>query len=244
MKLEIDNHHPRDDDVFFDEEPHIYYVKGKKISTSVTTFVHHFFPKFDADAIIDRMMNGRNWERSKYFGMTKEEIKQQWADAGTDATTKGTDIHKSIELFYNDCEPTTELPEFEMFKNFYEDHKDKLSAYRTEWVVYDEENDLAGSIDMVFKNNDGTLSIYDWKRTKEIKKKNVYGGKGTGALKDYDDCNYVHYSLQLNVYKYILEKLYGVVIRDMFLVCMHPNYDNYKKIQVLDLQQVVKQLLK
>jgi hypothetical protein len=27
---------------------------------------------------------------------------------------------------------------------------------------------LAGSIDMVYKNEDGTFSIYDWKRTKQM----------------------------------------------------------------------------
>ena len=35
-------------------------------------------------------MRSKNWPNSKYHGMTATEIKQQWADAGTDATTKGT----------------------------------------------------------------------------------------------------------------------------------------------------------
>jgi hypothetical protein len=32
-------------------------------------------------------------------------------------------------------------------------------------------------------------------------------------------------------------------IRDMFLVCMHPDYKAYKKIEVLDLQEEVKAIL-
>ena len=42
-----------------------------------------------------------------------------------------------------------------------------MEPYRTEWMVYDEDLRFAGSIDMIFKNKDGTLEIYDWKRTNE-----------------------------------------------------------------------------
>ena len=98
---------------------------------------------------------------------------------------------------------------------------------------------LAGSIDMVFKNvDDDTYSIYDWKRTKEIKKYG-FGKKGKYSMHNYHDCNFTHYSLQLNIYKYILEKYYGIKIRDMFLICMHPTYVTYQKYQTLDLQEEV-----
>lgn len=241
------NVHDRDTRIVFDEEPHVYYVDTKPISCSVTTLVHKYFPKFDADLIIRRMMNGKNWTSSKYYGMTAEEIKQSWNDLGKSATTEGTKLHKSIEVYYNNmgynssfCLPADDeqSDEYKMFLNFANDHPE-LTPYRTEWEVFDEQSDIAGSIDMIFKNEDGTFSIYDWKRTKEIKLKNMYRGKGFSYMKEYDDCNYIHYSLQLNIYKHILEKLYGLKIRDMYLVCMHPNYDNYKKYEVCDLQSVV-----
>ena len=47
--------------------------------------------------------------------------------------------------------------------------------YRTEWMVYHEELRLAGFIDMVFENKDGTLQIYDWKRCRDIKKNDAFG---------------------------------------------------------------------
>jgi len=234
------NQHYRDEHIVFDEEPHIYYVNKKPISTSVTTLVHNYFAKFDADGVIDKMMRGRYWTSSKYFGKTKDEIKDEWKANGLDATTHGTNMHKTIEQYYNNWElEHPDTPEFDMFLKFYEDHKLCLQAYRTEWEVYDEDHDLAGSIDMVFNNMDGTYSIYDWKRTKEIKMKNDWKKYGLDVMNEYHDCNYIHYSLQLNIYKNILERKYDLQIRDMYLVCMHPNYKSYKKIEVCDLQKEV-----
>lgn len=245
MLLKEKNTHPRDQCIVFDEGPHVYYVNGNPDNVSVTTLVHHYFPKFDADLVISRMMSSKNWPNNKYYGKTAEEIKEQWSSTGTDATTKGTRMHLSIELFYNE-EDVSEYEndiEFKMFKTFYEDHKDQLAPYRTEWEVYDEEHHIAGSIDMVFENkSDGTLSIYDWKRSKEIKLKNGFGSRGLDHMKAYHDCNYVQYSLQLNIYKYILEKHYGKTIRDMYLVVMHPDFDRYQKYECLDLQDVVQKI--
>ena len=249
--LQAINKHTRDDQIVFDEAPHIYYINGKPAKTSVTTLVHEYFPKFDADAIIDSMMNSQWWYKSKYYQQgvpndtRKDEIKEMWRQTGNEACTHGTYMHKTIEEYYNHqplSHPDTD--EFNMFLEFANDHQHQLAAYRTEWEVFMEELDLAGSIDMVFENvGDGTYSIYDWKRTKEIKLKNDYKSRGMSVMEGYDDCNYVHYSLQLNIYKYILESKYGMTIRDMYLVCMHPTYKKYKKIEVLDLQAEVHQIV-
>lgn len=242
--LKTQNTHPRDSGIVFDEEPHVYYVHGDSNNTSVTTLVHQYFPKFDADAVIKRMMFSKNWKNSPYYGKTADEIKEQWKQNGLDATTKGTHLHKSIEMFYNNVDVIdNDTPEYEMFKQFYNDHKDVVEPYRTEWEVYDEQHKIAGSIDMVFRNkDDGTYSIYDWKRTKEIKMKNAYGSRGAFPLESFHDCNYVHYSLQLNIYKKILETNYGIKIRDMYLVCMHPTYDRYMKYEVMDMQEYADKL--
>ena len=242
MYLKNLNAHPRDLHIKFDEEPHIYYVHGDPNNISVTTLVHKYFPHFDADKVIEKMMNGKNWESSKYFGMSPDEIKETWKASGLDATTHGTNMHKSIESFYNnDVIEHKDTPEYAMFEKFYEDHPN-LEAYRTEWEVYDENLKIAGSIDMVYKNlDDGTYSIYDWKRSKEIKMKN-YFESGYGAMSEYPNCNYIHYSLQLNIYKKILQTMYGISIRDLYLVVMHPNNNNYKKYECLDLSKEVEDI--
>ena len=94
------------------------------------------------------------------------------------------------------------------------------SPYRTEWMVYHEELRLAGSIDMIFENEDGSLQIYDWKRCKEISYDSYYGKAAiTSCISHLPDTNFWHYSLQLNVYKNILEIKYGKMkfLNDIFL---------------------------
>jgi len=84
---------------------------------------------------------------------------------------------------------------------------------------------VAGSIDMVYENPDGTLSIYDWKRSKEIKKTDGFKKFAlTEEISHLPDTNFWHYSLQLNTYKAILEEKYGKVITDLYLVRLHPNH--------------------
>ena len=110
-------------------------------------------------------------------------------------------------------------------------------------MVYDEDLRLAGSIDMVFQNEDGTLSIYDWKRSKGIEKTSPFNECSTNELTSHlPDTNFWHYSLQLNVYKAILEKNYGKTVKELFLICLHPNHKNYQKIRCADLSEEVKNI--
>ena len=243
--LEKKNSHPRDKHITFDEGPHIYTIDGDSDYMSVTTWNHSHFSKFDADAIIDKMMNSSRWNLSKYFGMTREEIKKQWDDNKNEASSAGTKMHYDIECFYNNMKVDNNSIEYQYFKSFYKDHK-KLIPYRTEWMVYDKELRLAGSIDMIFENSDGSLRIYDWKRCKQIKKENKWNNAITPCISHLPDTNFWHYALQLNTYKYLLEKNYGKKITEMCLVCMHPNNVNnsYIKLEVPELSNEIFQLMK
>ena len=46
----------------------------------------------------------------------------------------------------------------------------------------DKELQFAGSIDMSFQREDGTIDIYDWKRCKEIKKTNGWESATTECI--------------------------------------------------------------
>jgi ATP-dependent exoDNAse (exonuclease V) beta subunit len=110
-------------------------------------------------------------------------------------------------------------------------------------MIYDEPSKLAGSVDMLFKDQDG-LHIYDWKRCKEITKTNSFCKTATNPLiEELPDTNYWHYCLQLNTYKYIIEKNYGYKVNDLYLVALHPDNENYKKIKVVNLQPQVEALV-
>ena len=238
--LEERNKHPRDNDISFDEGPHIYTINGDSSFTSVTTWVHSHFEKFNADKVIQNMMRSKNWGNNKYYKKTPDEIKAEWEANKNEAANAGTKMHFDIECFYNECyKDTNKSEEFCYFMNFQNDIGCKLKPYRTEWMVYHEEYRLAGSIDMIFENPDGTLQIYDWKRCKEIKKANAWNKYAiTKELDHLPDTNFWHYALQLNTYKKIIEEKYGKEVTNMYLVCLHPNNKNknYLRFEVPNLQ--------
>ena len=280
--LSKQNPHPRDAHIHFDEGPHKYTIEGingvtsDTEFTSVTTMVHQHFEHFNAKKVIAAMMrNQKKWNdpvaNAKYYGKTAEEIEQMWADAGKDASTKGTAMHHKIECFYNTppsapvaIAPATTAAEFEYFLNFNQEHVATdgatLRPYRTEWTVFHEEAQIAGSIDMVYEvvdphqsseapaiggqNHCGTpLAIYDWKRCREITKTNRAGKFATHpAIEHLPDTNFWHYALQLNTYKYILQTKYGKTITDLYLIVLHPDAQNYQRVKLPDLQTEVTEL--
>lgn len=241
--LALTNPHERDAHISFDEGPHIYTIDGDSDYMSVTTWNHKHFEQFDADAIITKMMSGANWTRSKYHGMTREEIKAQWEANRDAAATAGTALHYDIECYYNGMDVENDSLEYNYFHEFVGDNE-HLVPYRTEWMVWDTELRFAGSIDMVFENeDDGTLLIYDWKRTKEIRKTSHWSKFAhTECVSHLPDTNFWHYSLQLNTYKALVEKNYGKKVSGMALVCLHPDQLTYKVLVVPDLQAEVRDL--
>jgi hypothetical protein len=251
------NPHERDSRISFEPVEHKYTIDSDPSTpyVSVTTWNHGHFREFDTDGIIKRMMTSRNWKQSPYHGMTADAIKAAWDTNRDAAAAAGTAMHYNIECYYNGLnanipEDDAKSPEFRYFLQFYQDHAAKVRPYRTEWTVFDESVRISGSIDMVFENldpatgePDGTLSIYDWKRCKEIKKV-PFGAKDYShnpLIAHIPDTNYWHYCLQLNTYKAILERCYGKRVTDLFLVCLHPDNKNgsYQCIRVVDLQAEV-----
>ena len=246
--LALLNAHPRDKFITFEEGPHIYTVCGERGTyTSVTTLNHSHFSHFDADATITNMMKSRNWNdpNYKYYGMTREEIKQMWDKKRDEASGAGTKMHNDIEHYYNGMSVENDSIEFKYFLQFKHDYPE-LKPYRTEWMVYYEELKLSGSIDMVFENPDGTLQIYDWKRVENLEHESGFGKYAlTPCISHLPDTNFWHYALQLNTYKVILEHKYGKTVTDLYLVCLHPNnkYKNYERIQVPVLETEMKDLV-
>ena len=250
-------------------DPHTTY-------TSVTTLIHQQFPVFDADAILRNMMRGPNWKKGhKYWGMTAEQIKKQWSTAGDASSGAGTTLHYEIECFMNsrdfDITEATythddlwqnylerrsegqtvegmgirDAPEWKFFLTYVQNFPD-FEPYRTEWLIYHEEWRLAGSIDMVYRNPDGSLMIYDWKRSKGITKKTPFSKFAvTPCLSHLPDTNYWHYSLQLNLYKAVLQDKYGKQVTRLCLVRLHPDAEEetYELLEVPDLQKEVHELM-
>lgn len=264
QRLAVVNEHPRDARIQFNEEEHSYAIDGVKQGwSSCTQFIHKFFGHFDPDAVIAKMMRGRDWVKSPYYGKTADQIKAGWAASGAEASSAGTRMHLDIEHFYNsshfeelwksvksafkvpasdfevsvkamkkddDWDPK-ESPEWNMFNAYQEKIGSKMIPYRTEWLVFNEDIKVAGSIDMLYKKANGKYAIYDWKRAKDIKMENKYQA-GLGPLSHLPDTNYWTYSMQLNVYRMILKQKYDMDIEELALVILHPNNENWRVIKI------------
>ena len=117
--LEKINKHERDDHISFDEGPHIYTIDGDSDYKSVTTWNHSHFPHFNSDKIITNMMKSPKWQKSKYFGMTRSQIKHLWKENGRKASEAGTKMHYDIECFYNGMYVENDSIEYKYFMQFY-----------------------------------------------------------------------------------------------------------------------------
>jgi hypothetical protein len=253
--------HKRDRRIKFYEIGHRYTVDELEGYTSVTTWIHHHFPPFNADSVIDKMEKGKNWrdgeKNKKYWDqetgkpMTREKIKGMW-DAKRDAAAQaGTAMHYDIECYYNGIETYNTSTEYQYFKEYLKDFKrdnPDLIPYRTEWTVFDEEMKLAGSIDMVYQDTldetGDTLAIYDWKRCAEISHENKFSSALTPEIKHLPDTNFWHYSLQLNTYKTILERKYDKKVTNLVLVVLHPDNMKYQLHDVEIMEKEMNDLFK
>jgi hypothetical protein len=242
IPLSEKNAHKNDPRIKFQDEGHKYWIDddGNNL-ISCTTFIHSFFSDFDSDTVIRCIVRSAAWRNDpsyKYYQMKPADIKKSWDDNSKDASSRGTAMHALIEKFYNNVEISfdeDEMPEMTQFLNFYQDHEN-LVIYRTEWMVFAEDVRITGSIDAVFiDESDGSLIIGDWKRSKKITRPRAGGGGAKRAkhpLSHIEDCNYNHYCLQLNLYRFILERYYGFVVKAMFLGVFHPQNTNNKYIKI------------
>ena len=115
-------------------------------------------------------------------------------------------MHYDIECYYNDMEVENEedCVEFDYFQLL------KETMVQTRTVSHRVDGGIRLAISRVYRYDirkpNGHLSLYDWKRCKEIKKQTTSNAT-TKCIEHLPNSNYWHYSLQLNTYKYLLEKL-------------------------------------
>ena len=239
--LSSKNHHERDERIQFSDSDHTYLIDKKNKAVSVTELIGRYFPKFDKEFWANK--------ESIKTGKPKNEILKKWDDLGKKARDLGTELHEQIENFYNSKE-YIRSKELDKFFKFHKNHiQDKYKPHRTEWRIFDEDKNLAGTVDMVYEKENGELFIFDWKRSKKIinsdgsiEKNNPFEN-GLNGLSHLPSSDYVKYCLQQNIYKNILESKYDKKVSSMNLLILHPHIDNYHIIQVESFKNETKYLL-
>ena len=103
--------------------------------------------------------------------LSEMEIRKKWQEARLRRSREGTWMHAQFECLLNGGSLHVNTLEVALLAKFFESQRDMV-VFRTEWKVYADKEDVAGSIDYVAIQADGTKVIVDWKRS-GIWKKNA-----------------------------------------------------------------------
>jgi len=265
LPLNVKNAFSRDKQICFSEPDHKYYIKGKTQGwVSVTKICHMFFSSFDAYRVAKQMCARHDFHinprYNQYQTLCEEHpnnqkdlvraVMRSWTVNGRKQSRLGSELHDWVERFVNGLLSESEVSDgIERFperiyalKYISKRRSEGWVPWRTEVMVFDEESKVCGMVDAIFKDRDGCFRMVDWKRSKKI---NTHGfDKGWGPCEGLSNCNYQHYTLQLNTYKYILEKHYKIRIMSMELAVFHPNNATFLCIPIENKQDMIHSIMK
>jgi hypothetical protein len=237
--------------VTFVEKTHSYMVDGQPTNgPSVTRLLKKFKKEFDKDTAAARV--------AKRMRTTVEAVLADWALGNLYSTTLGSMLHKYIENFY--CNKRVEFEgNFEglgfdekkriaetlpkligYFQNFYNDNK-HLLCVKTEIVLGDvDDTKVCGMSDLLVYNTEtDQLEILDFKTNKKMEKSSPYGDLFY-PFDDMSEGEINEYTIQLNTYKYFVEKYTSLKINNLKIVWFNVVNDNYKIFELADIQPQIK----
>ncbi|MCM1521288.1 MAG: hypothetical protein NC039_01385 [Muribaculaceae bacterium] len=240
MTCNESNAHPRDAHLEFDPDEHRYTYHGREFK-SVTTLIEDYFPKFDAE----------KWSVKIALreGVDPQVVRSRWEAEGRRARELGTAMHEKIDQYYLGSDCGDDADSFRLFRRFAANTT--LIPYRTEWRIYHEEYDIAGTLDFLELTPGGTFNLWDWKRSSKLVDReynicsnNRFGTMGFHPISNIPDTPYWHYALQLSVYRFILEEKYGIRVSKAMLGVFHPDYDRAWVIPMPDMPDHVAAILR
>ena len=237
-------------DIKFIEESHEYFHGTSKFK-SVTQWLKKIVPEFNEDywlkyktlqemgLKVQKLPDNHlrvNGEVQHYteIKIDTSKLKNDWSNKSKTALSKGTSIHRDFELGFQG-KYTSDL-----VWNYVQARKD-LIPIRSEYIVADYENKIAGQMDGLFLNTDtGLLEIHDYKTDKEIKYSNRYESF-LPPLDFMSNCNFNKYTIQLNMYKHCIEKYTDLKIDKMYVQHV---LDKIESIEIPDCPDIIKMLLR
>ena len=216
----------KDPSFIFEEQSHSYTFNGIQYD-SVTTFLKRFKVPFERDYWIKR--------KSKELGVEPSILEAEWTEKATTAADLGTRVHKWIEDFWSGLDPS--MPEdaeenarVSSFLTLYESRFKNLIPLKSELKIFSKKWKLAGTVDQPFlmwdeKSKKILFLIGDWKTNKDFKDDNHPKGRYKKLLHPFSDLyenSHNEYSIQLSLYRLIIEEEIGIETDGGFLVHLGP----------------------
>lgn len=209
-------------------EDHVYVLPdGTEFDLSVTDVVEYHFP-FDREDVADRLAK----YSSKYDGMTKEDILDEWDDI----RDHGTVVHDQISAYIDENIMPSEYKAMSAVK-WYNTHMLASHESFPEITVYDRDIGLAGRIDLLVINKDtDQCAIIDWKTARKMSGGNRGSTEECGGLSG----KLAEYSLQLSFYAYLLE-MHGINVKRQIII--HLTEDGATEIEAEPYGHIVREII-
>ena len=230
----------------FNKELHRYTyhdeTTGDVLQTfkSVSGFADNFKEAFNGKLVAENLS-----ESNPLYGKPVDEILKIWKEKGRVAAALGTEVHEWIENFYKtitddnifatlDHEKLlTEqldlddpvLQRVEKFREFYKERLTSLKSVFQEVKVFSRKWGYAGTIDGVFSVDGKQLIIGDYKTNKEFTTDSDWKGSRKRLFEPFEDVfdnKHNNYSIQVSLYRLIIEEECGIEMDDPFLLWIPP----------------------
>ena len=244
----------------FTEDDHRYVIKNKatgeelKELISCTTLIGQYYEAFDAEKVSLRKARQKlkiaddGLPPSQAVLECAEEFKREWAGA----STYGTRVHEYMEDLIKDRPPRNQPQDererlvFEYGAAFIRRIKSRLYGFESEKIVCDYDWGIAGTVDLIARDPKADhLIMMDWKTNKKIDLDTYINKYCYPPVDHIPDCEFGHYSLQLNLYEAMLKHAgyYPKEIKFLkYLIHLHKD-KGVTVIQVPDRQREVHDLV-
>jgi len=238
--INVDNLSP-DGKVFFLEEGHKYYhaddIKGgaivpfeesKHVFRSPTGILADFKEKFETERI------ARKYVIDHKLDIDWEQLVSQWEEKGRVASEEGTLLHGYAESMFNEWGmEQPEAAKADFVNVLYKELIDRHLLAKTELLIYSPTLRLAGQVDLLMKNEDSSeYYLYDYKFIKKpLDKKSFYNPRTkkyklmSGPFLFMFDCNLAHYSIQTEIYRYLMGSVGKKVVKKALIVVTPDDYE-------------------
>lgn len=121
-----------------------------------------------------------------------------------------------------------------------------LIPIASEFIIGDKEYRICGTIDQIFYNTTyKTLQIWDWKTNNKIEVVKEFKTDEfmLEPINNISNTNYWHYSIQLSLYKFILQKITGIEVEKLWLCHFDDQVEEYVLYECPYLEREVKLIL-
>lgn len=229
----------RNKQIYLNEEEHKYSLINSIIDIdfqSVTEFIGEFFHPFNELKVATKLVQ----HIPKYSHLSVDDLLRDWEQR----RNRGTKVHKEIENFINlkESKVDSDLKTMQGIKFLNQKCIKDTNLLFSEIKIFSKTLKIAGTIDlMIYNKEKNHISLIDWKTNEKIKK-NGYTNGIVHPVNDLTDSSFNRYSLQLSMYKYILEEFYSSKVNGLFII--HLKDDNYNIIQCDYKQYYIEQMIK